>query len=71
MKLWYNKKAKLCKFKVSDKVLVLLPLKNHALQARYCGPYLISEKVKNVNYTISTPNRQKSQHLCYVNMLKP
>ena len=42
MKLWYNKKAKLCKFKVSDKVLVLLPLKNHALQARNCDPYLLS-----------------------------
>ena len=31
IKLWYDKKAKLCKFKVGDKVFVLLTLQNHAL----------------------------------------
>ena len=66
-----QQEGKTMQVKVSDKVLVSLPLKNHALQARYCGPYLVSEKVNNVNYTISTPNRQKSWRLCYVNMLKP
>lgn len=54
MKLWYDKKAKLHKFKVGDKVLVLLPLQNHALQTRYCGPYLGTEKVNNVSYIKST-----------------
>ena len=31
MKLWYDRKAKLRKFNVGDKVLVLLPLQNHTL----------------------------------------
>ena len=57
MKLWYDKKAKLHKFKVGDKVLVLLPLQNYALQARDFGPYLVSEKVNDVDYIISTPDR--------------
>ena len=35
MKLWYDKQATLCKFQVGDKVLVLLPLQNHTLQAWY------------------------------------
>ena len=71
MKLWYDKKAKLSMFKVDGKVLVLVPLQNHTLQARYCDPYLVSVKVNDVNYVISTTYRQKSWHLCYVNVLKP
>ena len=72
MKLWYAKKVKLCKFKFGDKVLVLLPLQNHTLQARYCVPYLISEKINDVDYIISTLDRQKLWWLCHVNiLLKP
>jgi len=54
LKLWYDKKIKLHNFKVGDKVLVLLPLQNHALQARYCGPYLDLEKVNDFDYVMST-----------------
>ena len=71
MKLWYNRKAKLHKFYVSDKVLVLLPLQNHSLQAKYYGPYLVSKKVNDVDYIISTPDRRKTCRLCHINMLKP
>ena len=71
MKCWYDKKAKLCTFNVGDKVLVLLPLKNHTLQARYSGPYLILKKVNDVDYVINMPDRRKTRRLCHVNMLKP
>ena len=71
MKLWYDKKAKLRKFQVGDKVLKLLPFQNHTLQARYCGPYLVSKKVNDVDYVISNPCRHKTHCLCHVNMLKP
>ena len=36
------------------------------LQARFCGPYLVTKKLNNVNYVFSTPDRQKSQRLCHV-----
>lgn len=49
IKLWYNKKVKLHEIKVGEKVLVLLPLHNHTLRARYCGLYLVSVKVNNVD----------------------
>ena len=71
MKVWYDRKSKLCKFSVGDKVLVLLSLQNHTLQARYCGPYLVTKKVNDVDYVISTPDRRKTLRLCHVNMLKP
>lgn len=70
MKTWYDQKAKLRHFKAGDKVLVLLPIQNHALQARYCGPYFVAKKVSNVDYIIHTPDRRKTQRLCHINMLK-
>ena len=59
-------------FKVGDKVLALLPIPQQPLQARYmyCGPYLITRKVSDVDYMIATPGRRKSLRLCYINMLK-
>ena len=71
MKGWYDKKAKQRSFKVGDKVLVLLPIVNHPLQARYAGPYLVMKKVNEVDYIIHTPDRQKSRRLCHINIMKP
>ena len=45
MKLWYDKKVKINNFKAGDIILVL---------ARYCGPYLVTEKINNVNYVRNT-----------------
>ena len=41
------------------------------LQARYCGPYTIEQKVNDVDYTVKTPGRQKERRMCNVNMFKP
>ena len=71
MKKWYDKNAKQRHFRVGDKVLVLLPLQNHPLQARYFGPYSVAKKVNEVDYVINTPDRRKAQRLCHVNMMKP
>ena len=70
MKTWYDKKARRCTFKVGEKVLALLPLPNQPLQARFCGPYMVTKRVGDVNYVIHTPDRRKTQCLCHVNMLK-
>ena len=70
MKTWYDRKSRDRVFKSGDKVLVLLPVHGSPLQARYCGPYTIEEKVNSVDYVISTPGRRKAKRLCHVNMLK-
>jgi len=70
MKTWYNRKARDRVFRSGDKGLVLLPVLGSPLQARYCGPFTIEEKVNNVDYVISTPGCCKAKRLCHVNMLK-
>ena len=70
MKTWYDKKSKKRCFKVGDRVLALLPVLQQPLQARYCGPYLITRKINDVDYVIEMPDRRKSQRLCHINMLK-
>ena len=70
MKMWYDKKARCRSFQVGEKVLTLLPISKSPLQARFCGPYLITRKASDVSYIIHTPDRLKSQRLCHVNMLK-
>ena len=70
MKTKFDKKSVERHFDVGDKVLALLPMQGNSLQARYFGPYEIVEKISDVNYVISTPERRKGQQLCHVNMLK-
>jgi len=48
--------------------LYCYPLQNHP---RYFGPYSVAKKVNKVDYIINTPDRQKTKHLCHVNMMKP
>ena len=48
----------------------MLPIPGHTLQARYCGPYIIEEKVNEVDYVVKTSERQKQRRLCHINMLK-
>lgn len=71
MKTWYDKKARARVFKPGDKVLVLFPLKENPLQARFHGPYEIHSKVNDLNYIVKTPDRRKPKQLCHINMLKP
>jgi len=49
---------------------VLLPVHESPLQARYCGPFTVEEKVNIVDYIISVPACCKAKRLCHVNMLK-
>ena len=70
MKTWYDRKARKRSFRIGDKVLILLPIPQQSLRARYCGPYLITRKVSDLDYVIDTPYRRKSQRLCHINMLK-
>ncbi|KAL2076972.1 hypothetical protein ACEWY4_027431 [Coilia grayii] len=71
MKQRYDKKAVSRTFKPNDKVMVLIPVMGSALQARFCGPYLVQKRVTDLNYVISTPDRRKRTRLCHINRLKP
>ena len=71
MKARYDKKAAIRKFEPGDQVLALLPIPGKPLQARYSGPYIIKEKLSDLNYILKTPERQKRTQLCHINMLKP
>ena len=70
MKQWYDKKAKFRTFQSGDQVLVLLPIHGQPLEARYCGPYTIEQKVNDVDYIVENPGRRKERRMCHVNMLK-
>lgn len=65
MKTWYDRQ-----FKPMESVLVLLPIAGQPLNARYCGPYVVRERVGETDYVIDTPDRRKARRLCHVNMLK-
>ena len=71
MQRLFNRKAKHRTFNVGDKVLALLPLVNSPVQAKYSGPYEIVKFLPDYNYVISTPDRQKTVQVCYINLLKP
>ena len=48
MKTWYDKIARECSFKPGDeRVIALLPIHGNALQARFCGPSTIIERVND------------------------
>ena len=70
MKDRFDLKAVRRNFDVGQKVLALLPVQNNPLQARYVGPYVIQNKISEVNYVLSTPDRRKKTQLCHINMLK-
>ena len=56
-------------FQPGDQVLALLPVPGKPLQARYFGPYIVKEKVSDLNYIVGTPDRRKNSQLCHINML--
>ena len=71
MKTWYDKDARERQFNVGDQVLVLLPIPGSPLQARFIGPCTVLQKLGDLDYVVSTPERRKKTQKCHVNMLKP
>jgi hypothetical protein len=66
MKQWYAKDAMLREFKSSDKVIVLLFVRCHPLQAIYCWPYVIESRLNDLNYIVNTPTTRKKRQTCQV-----
>ena len=65
MKERYDKYTQSRYFQPGDQILALLPVPGKPLQARYFGPYIVKEKVSDLNYIVSTPDQ-----LCHIKMLK-
>ena len=70
MKIRYDKRARQRHFKPGDTVLVLLPVPQNPLQAKFFGPYTIEKKLSDLNYIIHTPGQRKQKQLCHINMFK-
>ena len=50
------------KFKSGEKVIVLLLIRCHPLQATYCWPFVIESRLNDLNYiAITPPTRKKRQ----------
>lgn len=55
-------------FEKGQKVLLLLSSSQNKLLVQWQGPYMVEEKVGDVNYRIQVPNQ--GLKLCHVNLLK-
>lgn len=56
-------------FTLGDKVLVLLPVPGATFHAKFSGPYTVQEKLSDLDYVISTPDRHQFSRVWHVNML--
>ena len=66
-KTYYDKRTRNRKFKIGDKVLLLLPTSSSKLLAEWKGPYEVIRKLNKVDYLIRIGDRERSYH---INMLK-
>jgi len=69
-KQYYDLKSRVVEFEEGDLVLVLLPLIGKPLQARFCGPYRVVQRLNEVDYVIATPDGRKTKRVIHVNLLK-
>jgi hypothetical protein len=66
MKPWYDKDAIIREFKSGEKVIVLLLIHCHPLQAKYFWPYVIESRLNDLNYIANTPRRRKKRQIWQV-----
>lgn len=59
LKLHYNKHAQEVIFQEGDLVLLLLPLVDKSLQAKYCGHFEIVQRLGEFDYLINTLDERK------------
>lgn len=70
MKGVYDLKAVEKNFKPGDLVLAFLPLYSKPFQSKYSGPFVVKEKLSNLNYLIKTPGGRKGERKIHANLLK-
>jgi len=67
--VWYDRRAHKRSFSPGDEVLVLLPILGHPLQARYSGPYVIEDKVNDLNFVVQIPEQWVVPYKCAKSIL--
>ena len=65
----YDKRTRKRKFKVGQRVLVLLPTDQNKLLLQWKGPYEVVEVVNDFDYKISLDGAEKVYHICSSYML--
>ena len=63
----YDKKTRSRRFKIGDRVLVLLPTDSNKLLVQWKGPYEVTEVLNKVDYRVRVGNKIKTYH---ANLLK-
>lgn len=61
MKKWYDRRAERQEFTPGDQVLTLTTIVGLPFQAKYTGPYIVREKISDLNYAVATPGRRKAR----------
>ena len=64
---YFNRKTKPRKFRVGQKVLLLVPNKRNKLQMTWKGPYVVTDKLSDRNYKVKVGGKEKTYH---ANILK-
>jgi hypothetical protein len=64
MKQWYDMDAMVRQFKPGEKVIVLLLIPCHPLQANYFSLYVIESRLNDLNYIVNKPTRRKKRQKC-------
>ncbi|XP_075188552.1 uncharacterized protein LOC142270515 [Anomaloglossus baeobatrachus] len=67
-KLWYDQHARERVYEAGQKVRVLVPMTQNKLQAAWEGPYLVHQRLNDVNYVVTIDHA--SQKVFHVNMIK-
>ena len=65
MKERYDTYTQFKYFQSGDHGLALLPVPGKLLQVKYLGLYIIEEKISDLNYIVSAPDRRKNTQLSY------
>ncbi len=69
-KEWHDHTARTRTFEPGENILLLLPMSEHKLLAKWQGPYQIKRRVGPVTYEIEIPSRTQPLQIFHVNMLK-
>jgi hypothetical protein len=65
-KQWYDKDTMIRLFKPGEKVILLLLIHCHPVQATHCWPYVIESRLNDLNYIVNTPTKRKKRQICQV-----
>ena len=69
-KVWYDKTARHCGLNPGERVLILLPISDTGLLAKWQGPYIVNKKINQTTYEIMMPDHKKGMHSFHINMLR-